>query len=64
MSNYPMLKNFVSPLDQFLYEYEMTHPQKSLTQQKEIAKYLRIHSLRDIPQDLSQPTNLIPWDKF
>jgi hypothetical protein len=40
---------YVSPLDQFLSEYDQTHPTLSLSQHQEKQKYNHIFHLRDIP---------------
>lgn len=53
---------YVSDIDKFLAEFDRTHPQKSLSQKKEIAKYKRISDLRDNPV-LTDLTSKI-WDGF
>lgn len=40
-------KNFVSEIDQFLAEFDKHNPQKSPSQEFEIAKYERVGRLRD-----------------
>jgi hypothetical protein len=47
VSRKPILKNFVSELDQFLQEFDHQHPILSQTQQKEVNKYRRVYKLRD-----------------
>lgn len=42
-------RNYVSPADQFLTEFDVSHPNKSLSQRQEIAKYSQIAKLRDVP---------------
>ena len=44
--------NYVSPIDQFINQFNKEHPQPSKSQQQEIAKYKRIYRLRD---DANQP---------
>ncbi len=40
-------KYFVSTAENFLHEFDKTHPEKSTSQLKEIKKYERIAYLRD-----------------
>jgi hypothetical protein len=47
VSSNPILRNYVSDLDQFLQEFNQQHPQLSQTQQQEVTKYRRIYRLRD-----------------
>jgi len=47
MSQQPKLTSYVSVMDQFLQEFDKKHPEQSLSQQKEEAKYRRIYFLRD-----------------
>ena len=47
MSRQPVLKNYVSGLDQFLEEFDQQHPILSPSQQQEVNKYRLIHNLRD-----------------
>jgi len=54
---------FVSQLDQFLIQFDKTHPKKSASQRKEIEKYEQIYRLRDNPH-ASQPSRETLWDKF
>jgi len=46
MSN-KVLRHYVSPIDQFLNQFDEQHPGLSASQKKEIAKYQRIYELRD-----------------
>lgn len=62
MSNYPKLSNYVSEIDQFLQAFDQNHPEKSLSQEKEIAKYARIYRLRDNPEP--EKTSAKLWDEF
>lgn len=48
MTKHDIDKAFVSPYDQFLFEFDATH-KKSASQLKEIKKYERIFTLRDNP---------------
>lgn len=41
--------DYVSPLDQFLSEYDQAYPTLSLSQRQEKQKYNDIFRLRDIP---------------
>lgn len=54
---------YTSELDQFLAEYEKTHPQLSASQQREVEKYKRIYQLRDNQQQQPVQTTSF-WDKF
>jgi hypothetical protein len=56
------LEYYVSPLGQFLKEFDHTHPHLSTSQQEEIAKYKRIHAMRDKP-NYDDPQEK-PWDSF
>lgn len=42
-----MRKAYISEIDQFLKAYDQEHPEKSVSQQMEIAQYARIADLRD-----------------
>ena len=46
MSNQPIDKNFISPIDHFLFGFDKTHT-PSESQLKEIEKHARIAMLRD-----------------
>ena len=52
------LTYYVSPLDQFLKEYDKSHPKLSASQCKEKTKYAKIYQLRD------NPTAPAPKDSF
>lgn len=41
-------KSYVSPLDEFMAEYDKQHPKKSVSQEKEIKKAARVARLRDM----------------
>ena len=62
MSRQPVLKNFVSEIDQFLQEFDKQHPQLSKAQQFERAKYKRIYRLRDSSERPTQKPKL--WQGF
>ena len=47
MNKFEIDKAFISEHDAFLHHFDKTHPQKSVSQQKEIAKHERIARLRD-----------------
>lgn len=58
MSNKKLLRHYVSPMDQFLNEFDQEHPELSKSQLKERAKYQRIYYLRDVsdrPDDKKLP---------
>ncbi len=57
------LKNYVSPIDLKLKEFDSTQP-KSPSQLAEIQKYQRIHQLRD--QELKEKTDSSEdlWEGF
>lgn len=53
---------YTSGLDEFLNDFNKTHPKLSASQQKELEKYRRIYALRD---NATQPeTQTTLWDKF
>lgn len=54
------MTDFVSEIDQFLSKFDQKHPQKSLSQQKEMTKYRRIYYLRDVA-DRSDDKQLPEW---
>ena len=58
MSKNKIEKNYVSPLDRFLYHFDQEHPALSASQQKEIAKYSRISRLRDLPSTKDSASSL------
>lgn len=43
----PLKRQFVSEIDNFLTQFDQSHPEKSQSQEKEIAKHARIAQLRD-----------------
>lgn len=60
-----MKKPYVSEIDQFLKTYDQQHPEKSASQQKEIAKHQRIAQMRDCikPKEETAPVDDI-WKDF
>lgn len=54
--------HYVSPIDTFLADFDKQNPQKSLSQQKEIAKYQRIFKLRDKPERAQKKEKI--WEEF
>ena len=64
MSSNPILRDYVSDLDQFLQEFNQQHPQLSQTQQQEVTKYRRIYRLRD--EHDNKPTVAVTklWEGF
>jgi hypothetical protein len=56
------LTYYISELDQFLIEYDKSHPKLSSSQRKEIAKYSRVYALRDHPSEPS--VKEIFWENF
>tara|TARA_B110000908_G_C9796381_1_gene246629 strand:+ start:182 stop:391 length:210 start_codon:yes stop_codon:yes gene_type:complete len=40
-------KAYVSEHDVFLHQFDKDHPEKSASQEKEIAKHQKLHALRD-----------------
>jgi len=62
MSSNKIETRYVSPIDQFLQAFDRQHPEKSLSQQKEIAKAQRITRLRDCPLESEQSKKL--WEDF
>lgn len=62
MTKQAMLTNFVSEIDQYLIDFNKTHPQLSVSQQKEKLKYEQIFLRRDH----SDPTPMISslWINF
>jgi hypothetical protein len=62
MSRQPVLKNFVSEIDQFLQEFDKQHPVLSPAQVQEQTKYRRIYRLRDTSV---RPTKTVKlWEGF
>lgn len=62
MGTQKILTRYVSEIDQFLQQFDKQHPEKTLSQQKEIAKHQRVYSLRDNPDRFETPIKL--WDEF
>jgi hypothetical protein len=60
MNSHDINKAYVSPYDQFLFEFDSTHA-KTESQQKEIAKHARIARLRDNKQPPGEETL---WEGF
>ena len=61
----PIKRNYISEIDQFLKEFDQQHPEKSASQQKEIAKHQRISALRDqAPITKISTTDKKIWDDF
>lgn len=61
MSDNKILRNYVTPIDQFLKQFDIEHPGLSKSQQKEVEKYRRIHQLRDVadrPDEKKLPEGL------
>ena len=56
------IDNFTSKIDEFLNDFDFTHPKLSTSQQAEKQKYDRINDLRDHVKS-SQPKSTL-WDKF
>lgn len=56
------LNYYTSELDQFLAQYDKSHPKLSASQQKEIEKHNRIFEKRDTTLQ-KQPKKAI-WDNF
>jgi hypothetical protein len=63
MSRPPILRNFVSEVDQFLQRFDKEHPELSKSQQKEVTKYRRIYRLRDTAERATLPVNKL-WEGF
>ena len=65
MSN-SLKHNFVSELDQFLQDFDQTHPEKSSTQRCEIEKHARVRQLRDKPEanNAQSKKEQTIWEKF
>lgn len=62
MSKKPKLTHYVSEIDQFLQSFDKSHPELSLSQQKEQEKYRIIYFLRDI---VSKPETIKKlWNSF
>jgi hypothetical protein len=64
VSSNPILRNYVSELDEFLQEFKQAHPQLSQTQQQEVTKYHRIYRLRDEHDTKPAPAVTKLWEGF
>lgn len=60
----PLKRQFVSEIDDFLTEFDQSHPEKSLSQQKEIAKHARIAQLRDGTSPVNPVETKEIWKDF
>lgn len=60
----PLKRQFVSEIDDFLTQFDLSHPEKSLSQQKEIAKHARIAQLRDGVLPVNPAENKEIWENF
>lgn len=59
------LTYYTSKLDQFLSNFNKTHPRLSLSQRQEKEKYAQIYKLRDNPNaSPHQNEDTQFWDKF
>ena len=56
------LDYYTSELDQFLKQYDKSHPSLTPAQKFEKDKYRRVYQLRDKADQLPQETSF--WDKF
>lgn len=61
MSAQDIDKKYVSPIDQFLRDFDAQH-EKSQSQQKEIDKHAQIARLRDDPE--AKEPNAEIWEDF
>lgn len=61
MSDQDIDKKYVSPYDQFLFEFDVKH-QKSASQLKEIKKHQRIAEQRDHAQCRNESDDI--WEDF
>ncbi|TAK77234.1 MAG: hypothetical protein EPO11_02860 [Gammaproteobacteria bacterium] len=57
------LTYYTSELDQFLADFDKTHPKLSASQRKEKEKYARIYRLRDNPV-AQEGKEFSLWDNF
>lgn len=63
MSKQPILRHYVSALDQLLSQFDQRHPDLSRTQLKEKRKHQRIQHLRDQITEASDHPKKI-WEGF
>lgn len=57
-------RQFVSEIDDFLIQFDQSYLEKSISQQKEIAKHARITQLRDGAQPVEPLKNKEIWKNF
>ncbi len=62
----PLKRSFVSEIGDFLANFDQSHPEKSVSQAKEIAKHARIAGLRDGTLSTVQPLSADKkiWEGF
>ncbi|MES2204835.1 MAG: CBU_0585 family protein [Pseudomonadota bacterium] len=60
----PLKRQFVSEIDDFLIQFDQSHPEKSQSQKKEIAKHARIAQLRDGASLVKPAEDKEIWEKF
>ena len=60
----PLKRQFVSEIDEFLTQFDQSHPEKSQSQQKEMAKHARIAQLRDSAASVKPAENKEIWKGF
>lgn len=62
----PLKRSFVSDIGSFLAKFDQSHPKKSLSQEKEIAKHARIAGLRDGVLSTAEPLSADKkiWEGF
>lgn len=63
MSKKPILRHYVSELDQLLNQFDQRHPDLSRTQLKEKRKHQRIQHLRDYISHATDSVKKI-WEGF
>lgn len=63
LKNFLNLTYYTSEIDDFLAEFDKTHPKLSTSQRKEIEKYTRIYKLRAGTHYQATPVEPL-WDKF
>lgn len=56
------LEYFTSELDQFLIDFDKSHPKLSASQRQEKEKYMRINRLRDNPRAIEPEDDF--WQNF
>ena len=60
----PLKRAYVSEIDDFLTQFDQSHPEKSQSQQKEIAKHARIAQLRDNALSVNPLETKEIWQDF